>query len=131
MSDWIGLGLIVLVVVIALVVSARFGAPPRKISVEEFEERARSGGYPRAGMFGLQQLLHPKAVKAIEIQQDLKHGYYNKKKVPGEGDDEMEVDNVANTKDETNARDANVTVADEVEASGEVLNQTKNEERDA
>ena len=39
-------------------------------------------------MFGLQQWLHPKAVKAIEVQQDLKAGYYNKKRVPGDGDDD-------------------------------------------
>jgi hypothetical protein len=35
----------------------------------------------------LQQWLHPKAANAVEIQQDLKHGYYNKKKIPGEGDE--------------------------------------------
>src|SRR5215210_2342194 len=88
MSDWLGLGFILLLVVLALVVSARLGAPRKEISVEEFERRAREGGHTRAGMFGLQQLLHPKAVKAVEIQQDLKAGYYNKKRVPGEGDDE-------------------------------------------
>lgn len=88
MSDWIGLGFIALLVVLALAASARLGAPRKKISVEEFEERAKSGAGAQAGLFGLQKLLHPKAVKAIEVQQDLRHGYYNKKRVPGEGDDE-------------------------------------------
>ncbi len=41
----------------------------------------------RAGLFGLMQLLNPKGAKAIEVQQDLRHGYYNKKKIPGDGDD--------------------------------------------
>jgi hypothetical protein len=87
MSDWIGLTFFVLLIVLVLVASARLGAPRKEISVEEFEKRAREGGYTRAGMFGLQLLLNPKAVKAIEVQQDLRHGYYNKKRVPGEGDD--------------------------------------------
>jgi hypothetical protein len=90
MGDWIGLGVFVLVIVLALVASAQLGKPRKKISVEEFEERARSGGGAAAGMFGLQKLLNPKAVKSIEVQQDLKSGYYNKKKVPGDGDEEEE-----------------------------------------
>jgi hypothetical protein len=151
-SDWIGLGFIVLVVVLVLVASARLGSPPRRISVEEFEKRARTGGYTRAGMFGLQQLLNPKAAKAIEVQQDLRHGYYNKKRVPGEGDDEEEnsrgevnANDDANANDEVNESD-DVDVSGEVNASDEVLrgagavgvemrgddlNQTESEERDA
>jgi hypothetical protein len=38
-------------------------------------------------MFALQQLWHPKAAKAVEVQQDLKAGYYNKRRVPGDGED--------------------------------------------
>jgi hypothetical protein len=87
MSDWIGLGVFLLVIVIALVASAQLGKPRKEISVEEFEERARSGGGMAAGMFGLQKLLNPQAAKSVEVLKDLKSGYYNKKKVPGEGDD--------------------------------------------
>ena len=87
MSDWFGLIFILLLIAGALVAAARAGAPAKRLSVEEFEERARTGAYTRAGMFGLQQLLHPKAVKTITVQQDLKAGYYNKKLVPGDGDD--------------------------------------------
>jgi len=90
MSDWLGLGLIVVLIALALVGMARLGGPRREMTPEEFEERARTGGHTRAGLFGLQQLLHPKAVKAVEVQQDLKSGYYNKKRVPGEGDDKSE-----------------------------------------
>jgi hypothetical protein len=90
MGDWIGLGLFVGVIVLAVVGMARLGGPRRELTPEEFEERARTGAYTRAGMFAFLQLWHPKAVKAIEVQQDLKAGYYNKKRVPGDGDDEDE-----------------------------------------
>jgi hypothetical protein len=86
MGDWLGLGLISLLVALALLGMARLGGPRPELTPEEFEERARSGAYTRAGMFALQQLLHPKAAKSVEIQRDLKAGYYNKKRVPGDGD---------------------------------------------
>jgi len=87
MDDWIGLAIILLIIIGGLFAASRLGAPPEQISEEEFERRAREGAHTRAAMFALQQLLHPKAAKAIEVQQDLKHGYYNKKKIPGDGDD--------------------------------------------
>ncbi|MFN2483048.1 MAG: hypothetical protein ABR554_16445 [Pyrinomonadaceae bacterium] len=90
MSDWIGLGVFLVVIVVALVASAQLGKPRKKMSVEEFEERARSGGGMAAGMFSLQKLMNPRAAKSVEVLQDLKSGYYNKKKVPGEGDEEEE-----------------------------------------
>ncbi|HEV2801326.1 MAG TPA: hypothetical protein VGW12_12555 [Pyrinomonadaceae bacterium] len=92
MNDWIGLAVIVLIILGGLFAAARLGTPPERISEEEFQRRVREGAHTRAAMFALQQWLHPKAVKAVEVQQDLKHGYYNKKKIPGEGDDEAEVD---------------------------------------
>ena len=87
MSDWIGLTVILLIILGGLLAAARLGAPPEQISEEEFQRRAREGAHTRAAMFALQQWLHPKAANAVEIQQDLKHGYYNKKKIPGEGDE--------------------------------------------
>jgi hypothetical protein len=88
MNDWIGLAVILLIIVGGLFAAARLGTPPEKISQEEFDRRVREGASTRAGMFALQQWLHPKAVKAVEVQQDLKSGYYNKKRLPGEGDEE-------------------------------------------
>src|SRR5437763_16019787 len=87
MNDWIGLVLIVLLVVGIVVASARFGAPRKQISEEEFERRVREGQRSQAAVFALQQLLHPKAADAVAVQQDLRHGYYNKKKATGEGDE--------------------------------------------
>jgi hypothetical protein len=87
MNDWIGLTVIVFIIVSGLCAASRLGAPPEKISPEEFERRVKEGATTRAAMFALQQWLHPKAAQAVEVQQDLKHGYYNKKKIPGDGDD--------------------------------------------
>ena len=87
MNDWIGLAIILLIILGGLCAAAYLGRPPEKISQEEFERRVQEGARTRAAMFALQQWLNPKAAKAIEVQQDLKHGYYNKKKIPGEGDD--------------------------------------------
>jgi hypothetical protein len=89
MSDWIGLAIMVLIMAGGLVAAARLGTPPEKISEEEFERRVREGARTRAAMFALQQWLNPKAAKAVEVQQDLKHGYYNKKRIPGDGDDDQ------------------------------------------
>jgi hypothetical protein len=88
MSDWIGLAVIVSIILGGLFAASRLGAPPQEISQEEFERRAREGAHTRAAMFALQQWLHPKGAQAVEVQQDLKHGYYNKKKIPGDGDDD-------------------------------------------
>ena len=40
-----------------------------------------------AGMYALQKLLNPKAVEAIEVQRDLKAGFYNDEEKKGEGDE--------------------------------------------
>jgi hypothetical protein len=120
MNDWIGLGVFLLVIVIALVAASQLGKPRKKISVEEFEERARSGGGAAAGMFGLQKLLNPQAAKSVEVLQDLKGGYYNKKKLPGEGDDEEEGADELNGSEGLGAKPA-----------GEGLNDEGSEERDA
>lgn len=87
MSDWIGLAIILLIILGGLFAASRLGAPPEEISQEEFERRVKEGARTRAAMFALQQWLNPKAAQAVEVQQDLKQGYYNKKKIPGEGDD--------------------------------------------
>jgi hypothetical protein len=40
-----------------------------------------------AGMQALQKLMNPKAAEAVEVQRDLKAGYYDDQQEVGEGDD--------------------------------------------
>lgn len=84
MSDWIGLGIIALVILAGL-----YGliclARPYDVTPEEFEKRAQAGpGLVSAGMIGLQKMLEPGTKKAIEVQQDLRAGRYNKEDGSGE-----------------------------------------------
>ena len=85
MSDLIGIGFIAL-----LVLAAVFGlihlSKPYDISTEEFEKRAHEApSLISAGMSGLQKILDPAAGKAMEVQEDLKQGYYNGEQESGDG----------------------------------------------
>jgi hypothetical protein len=91
MSDWIGLGIIV-----GLVLVAVFGlmhlSKPYEVSNEEFEKRAHEApSLMSAGMTGLQKILDPAAGKAMEVQEDFKQGYYDGEQESGDkpeaGDD--------------------------------------------
>jgi hypothetical protein len=84
MSNWIGLGIFVLVILAAL-----FGlyqlSKPYDVTPEEFEKRAREGpGLASAALIGLQKMLEPQTKRAIEAQEDLKAGRYNKEDGSGE-----------------------------------------------
>ena len=105
MSDWIGLAVILLIILGGLFAAARLGTPPEKISQEEFDRRVKEGASTKAAMFALQQWLNPKGAKAIEVQQDLRHGYYNKKRLPGDGDDAVPAKDELSSSD-TEERDA-------------------------
>jgi hypothetical protein len=84
MHDLIGLGIIALVVLCGLYGLSRLGKP-YDVTPEEFEKRAQEGpGLISAGMIGLQKMLEPGAKKAIEAQQDLRLGKYNKEDGSGE-----------------------------------------------
>ena len=92
MSDWIGLGIIVLVFSGALIGLSHLGKPVKPLSNEEYERRVGEGrGYMSAGvmagLYALQKILNPKAVEAIEVQRDLKAGYYDDVEKKGEGDE--------------------------------------------
>ena len=91
MGDWIGLGIIVLVVVGALVGVSYLGRKPKPLTPEEYEERvAEARGSTRAaalaGMNALNKMVNPKAVEAVERQKDLQAGYYDDEEQKGEGD---------------------------------------------
>jgi hypothetical protein len=109
MGDWVGLGIILLVVVGALVGMSYLGRKPKPLTAEEYERRvAEARGTTRgaagAGLYALQKLLNPKAVEAIEVQRDLKAGFYNDAEKKGEGDDDTDApgleDDVLNPKGE-------------------------------
>lgn len=82
-SDWIGIGIIVLVVLGALFGLSQL-TRPYDVTAEEFERRAREEpGLLNAGIIGLQKVLEPGVAKAEAVQQDLRQGIY---------DDEEEAD---------------------------------------
>src|SRR5687768_952468 len=92
MGDWIGLAVIVLVVVGALVGLSQLGKKPKTLTPEEYERRvAEAKGLARgvavSGLAGLDKFVNPQAAKAIEVQRDLKAGYYNDEEKKGEGDE--------------------------------------------
>ena len=77
MSDWIALGVIVLLVLCGLIGLSRLGKP-YDVTVEEFERRAQEGpGLLGAGLVGIQKALDPAMQKAVEAQEDLKQGRYD------------------------------------------------------
>jgi len=88
MTDWIGLGIIVLVVVGALFGLSHLGRKPRPLTEEEYERRVREApGMLSAGVLSIQKVLNPGAAKAEAVQQDLKAGYYDDQEEEGEGDE--------------------------------------------
>jgi hypothetical protein len=78
MNDWIGIGVIAAIILLALYGLLRL-SKPYDVTPEEFEKRAQEGpGLISAGMIGLQKMLEPGAKKASEVQEDLRRGRYNK-----------------------------------------------------
>jgi len=87
-SDWIGLGVIALLIVAALFGLNQITKPYNVKNEEEFQKRRQEGpGLLNAAMLGLQQTLDPSAKKAVEVQQDLRRGIYDDKE---EADDPPE-----------------------------------------
>lgn len=83
-SDWIGLGFLVFLVLLAVL--AIWGlSKPYNVTSEEFEKRAREQpSLLSAGFIGLQKILQPSVAKAVETQQDLKQGRYDGEQGSGE-----------------------------------------------
>jgi hypothetical protein len=77
MSDWIGLGIIALLVLCGLFGLSQL-SKPYDITTEEFERRAQEGpGLLGAGLVSLQKALDPSKEKAAEVLEDLKQGRYD------------------------------------------------------
>jgi len=97
-TDWIGIGVIVLVIVGGLLLLNQVTKPYDVKNEEEFEKRRKEGtGLLTAGMMGLQQILDPSAKKAVEVQQDLRRGIYDDEE---EADDPPEAGADARQKEE-------------------------------
>ena len=84
MSDWIGLAIIGFLVLCG-VFGLYYLSKPYDVSTEEFERRAQEGpGLLNASLVGLQKALDPAMQKAVEAQEDLRQGRYNKKQESGD-----------------------------------------------
>ncbi len=87
-SDWIGIGVVALVIVGGLLLLNQITKPYDVKNEEEFQRRRKEGaGLLNAAMLGLQQTLDPGAKKAVEVQQDLRRRIYDDKE---EADDPPE-----------------------------------------
>ena len=85
MSDWIGLGFILLIVLGGLYFLAR---PQKPVSQEEFEKRAAEApSLLSAGVIGLQKILDPAVDKAVAAQEDFRQGYLDGEQESGDGND--------------------------------------------
>jgi hypothetical protein len=84
MSDWIGIGVIIFIVLCGLFGLSQL-SKPYDVSVDEFEKRAQEGpSLMSAGLSGLQKFLDPAEQKAAEVQEDLRQGRYDKKDESGD-----------------------------------------------
>ena len=84
MSDWIGLGVIVFIVLCGLFGLSRL-SKPYDVSTEEFERRAQEGpGLLGAGLIGIQKALDPAMEKAVEVQEDFRQGRYDGEQESGD-----------------------------------------------
>ena len=99
-SEWIGIGIIALVIVGGLLLLNQITKPYDVKDEEEFQQRRKEGGLLSAGMVGLQQILDPAAKKSVEVQQDLRRGIYDDEEGP---DDPPEAGMNARQKEKENS----------------------------
>lgn len=88
MNDWIGLGIILLLVGGGLYALMRANEPRKPLTEEEFQKRAaQSASLMSAGLSGLQGILDPSAKKAQAVIEDVRQGYYDGEQESGDGND--------------------------------------------
>lgn len=90
MEDWIGLGVIVFVLACGYFGVSYLGRPRRPMSTEDFERRAAEGrgttsAASAAGLHALEKLMNPKSAEAVEVQKDLRAGFYDDQQETGAG----------------------------------------------
>ena len=90
MSDWIGLGFFVLVIVAAIIGLKVISKPVTRTS-DEFERNAAEGTTMLgATMNALQEAMNPEEAKAKETIMQMKEGRYMKKRKEGKAGGEAE-----------------------------------------
>ena len=80
-SDWIWIGIVVLVIVGGLLLLNQITKPYDVKTEEEFQQRRKQAGRA-TGLMGLQGILDPAAKKSIEVRQDLTRGIYDDEEEP-------------------------------------------------
>ena len=80
-SEWIGLGIIAVVIIGGVLLLNQITKPYDVKDEEEFQRRKQMGART-AGLMGLQQILDPQAKKSVEVQQDLRRGIYDDEEEP-------------------------------------------------
>ena len=80
-ADWIGIGIIALVIVGGLLLLNQITKPYDVKTEEEFHKRKQMGART-AGLMGLQQIIDPAAKRSVEVQQDLRRGIYDDEEEP-------------------------------------------------
>jgi hypothetical protein len=88
MNDWIGLGLILLLVGGGFYALMRANEPRPPLTEEEFHRRAQEGrGLAGTGVNALQQIFDPATKRAEAVIQDMRQGYYDGEQESGDGND--------------------------------------------
>lgn len=88
MNDWIGLGLILLLLGGGFYALMRANEPRKPLTEEEFQKRAsESASLMSAGLSGLQGMLDPSAKKAQAVIEDMRQGYYDGEQESGDDND--------------------------------------------
>lgn len=94
MSDWLGLGFFVLLIV-GVLVGLKVLAKPRTRTTEEFERSAAENTTMLgASMNALHELMNPEAAKAKETITQMKEGRYQKKKREGKAGGSAETESI-------------------------------------
>ena len=89
MSDWLGLGFFILLI-IGIFVGLKALSKPQTRTEEEFERSAAEGTMLGASMNALQEAVNPEAAKAKEVITQMKEGRYQKKKREGKAEGDAE-----------------------------------------
>lgn len=80
-SEWIGLGIIALVIIGGVLLLNQITKPYDVKDEEEFQKRKQMGART-AGVRGLEMILDPAAKKSVEVRQDLQRGIYDDEEEP-------------------------------------------------